>query len=87
MLNYFSVGDKFYLVDMPGYGYAKAPIHVVKEWHQLVLDFFKARKTLKMIYLLFDARLGELKKSDHDFIQVLKTLQLPFTVIYYKKGN
>jgi len=34
-LNFFSVGDKFFLVDMPGYGYAKPPVKVVREWQQM----------------------------------------------------
>ena len=63
-LNYFlSDGDPLYLVDMPGYGYAKAPVEKVAAWGALVTDYLKGRPTLARLFLLVDARHG-LKPTD-----------------------
>lgn len=79
-LNFFSVGDKFFLVDMPGYGYAKPPVKVVREWQQLIWGYLTSRQSLKMTYLLIDARRDELKKSDLKCLEILKQTDIPFTV-------
>ena len=59
-LNFFDVGDPliFRLVDMPGYGFAKAPLKVVEQWKRLVRDFLRGRVVLKRTLLLIDSRHG-----------------------------
>mgnify|MGYP000982396714 FL=1 len=59
-LNFFDVGEPllFRLVDMPGYGYAKAPKDVMKQWRFLVNDYLRGRAALKRTLLLIDARHG-----------------------------
>src|SRR3546814_11325631 len=59
-LNFFDVGDplRFRLVDMPGYGYAKAPKDMVRKWRFLVNDYLRGRPTLKRTLVLIDSRHG-----------------------------
>jgi GTP-binding protein len=63
LLNYFSLADKAYLVDMPGYGYAKAPKATVSAWTRLAEAYLRERRNLRRVFLLIDARHG-IKDSD-----------------------
>ena len=71
-LNFFTLGkdDAFYLVDMPGYGYARAPKAEVKGWTRLIQDYLKGRRELKRVFLLIDARHG-LKESDREIMTLM----------------
>jgi GTP-binding protein len=71
-LNFFTLGkdDAFYLVDMPGYGYAKASKAEVKGWTRLIQDYLKGRRELKRVFLLIDARHG-LKESDREIMTLM----------------
>ena len=57
-LNFFALGPACYLVDMPGYGFAKAPKEKVEAWTELVFAYLQGRATLARVYLLIDARHG-----------------------------
>src|SRR6476646_693537 len=71
-INFFTLGkdDAFYLVDMPGYGYARAPKAEVKGWTRLIQDYLKGRRELKRVFLLIDARHG-LKESDREIMTLM----------------
>jgi GTP-binding protein len=71
-LNFFTLGkdDDFYLVDMPGYGYARASKAEVKGWTKLIQDYLKGRRELKRVFLLIDARHG-LKDSDREIMTLM----------------
>jgi GTP-binding protein len=71
-LNFFTLGkdDAFYLVDMPGYGYARASKAAVKGWTRLMQDYLKGRRELKRVFLLIDARHG-LKESDQEILTLM----------------
>ena len=71
-LNFFDVGDplRFRLVDMPGYGYAKAPKDMVKKWRFLVNDYLRGRAVLKRTLVLIDSRHG-IKDVDVDMLDML----------------
>jgi GTP-binding protein len=71
-LNFFTLGknDDFYLVDMPGYGYARASKAEVKGWTRLIQDYLKGRRELKRVFLLIDARHG-LKESDREIMTLM----------------
>jgi GTP-binding protein len=71
-LNFFTLGkdDAFYLVDMPGYGYARASKAEVKGWTRLIQDYLKGRRELKRVFLLIDARHG-LKVSDREIMTLM----------------
>ena len=57
-LNYFNLGGQLYLVDMPGYGYAKVSKEKIKEWTQLIHDYLRGRPSLRCVLILIDARHG-----------------------------
>jgi GTP-binding protein len=69
-LNYFSAGERLYIVDMPGYGYAKAPKALVAGWTKLIHDYLRGRPQLKRVMLLIDSRHG-IKPSDREIMSLL----------------
>jgi len=84
-LNFFDVGDPVVLrlVDMPGYGFAKAPVKVVENWRRLVRDFLRGRVVLKRALLLIDARHG-IKPVDADMMQMLDEAAVVYRIVLTK---
>lgn len=84
-LNFFDVGDplRFRLVDMPGYGFAKAPVKTVETWRRLVRDFLRGRAALKRTLLLVDARHG-IKPVDAEMMQMLDEAAVGYRVVLTK---
>jgi GTP-binding protein len=84
-LNFFDVGDPvlFRLVDMPGYGFAKAPVKVAERWRRLVRDFLRGRAVLKRTLLLVDARHG-LKPPDLEMMAMLDEAAVGFRLVLTK---
>lgn len=85
-LNFFDVGAEpllFRLVDMPGYGYAKAPKDVVKQWRLLVNDYLRGRAVLKRTLLLIDARHG-IKDVDRDIMKMLDDAAVSYRIVLTK---
>lgn len=84
-LNYFEVGDptRLRLVDMPGYGFAKAPPKVVETWRRLVRDYLRGRVVLKRTLLLIDSRHG-IKPVDADMMQMLDEAGVGYRIILTK---
>jgi GTP-binding protein len=82
-LNYFSVGDGLYVVDMPGYGYAKAPKSLVKGWTRLIHDYLRGRPQLKRVMLLIDSRHG-LKSSDKEIMTMLDKAAVSYQAVLTK---
>ncbi len=84
-LNFFEVGNPtlFRLVDMPGYGFAKAPPAVVEKWRRLVRDFLRGRVVLKRNLLLIDARHG-VKPVDAEMMQMLDEAAVGYRVVLTK---
>ncbi len=90
-LNYFRPPDQgagrlLYLVDMPGYGFAKAPKDKVKAWTKLVKDYLRGRVTLKRVFLLIDARHG-IKVVDREIITLLNEAAVSFQVVLTKSDK
>lgn len=71
------------LVDMPGYGYAKAPKTQVEQWTKLVFDYLKGRVTLKRVYVLVDARHG-LKANDEEVLSLLDKAAVSYQLVLTK---
>ncbi len=71
------------IVDMPGYGFAKAPKAQVDAWTKLVFDYLKGRVTLKRVYLLIDARHG-IKKIDEEVMDLLDKAAVSYQVVLTK---
>jgi GTP-binding protein len=71
------------LVDMPGYGYAKAPKETVEKWTRLVFDYLRGRVTLKRVYVLIDARHG-VKKNDEEVLDLLDKAAVSYQIVLTK---
>ncbi|MDB5679237.1 ribosome biogenesis GTP-binding protein YihA/YsxC [Sphingomonas bacterium] len=84
-LNFFDVGEPlgFRLVDMPGYGFAKAPKDVVKKWRFLINDFLRGRDVLKRTLVLVDARHG-LKDVDREIMDMLDKAAVSYRLVLTK---
>ncbi len=84
-LNFFDVGNPltFRLVDMPGYGYAKAPPRVVEQWKRLVRDFLRGRVVLKRTMLLIDSRHG-VKPVDAEMMEMLDQAAVGYRIVLTK---
>ena len=84
-LNFFEVGEptRFRLVDMPGYGFAKAPPKVVENWRRLVRDFLRGRVVLKRTLLLVDARHG-VKPVDAEMMAMLDEAAVGYRLVLTK---
>ncbi|MBA17003.1 MAG: YihA family ribosome biogenesis GTP-binding protein [Sphingomonas sp.] len=84
-LNFFDVGDPlaFRLVDMPGYGFAKAPKDVVKKWRFLINDFLRGRDVLKRALVLIDSRHG-IKEVDREILEMLDKAAVSYRIVLTK---
>ncbi|CDN52439.1 Probable GTP-binding protein EngB [Neorhizobium galegae bv. officinalis bv. officinalis str. HAMBI 1141] len=71
------------LVDMPGYGYAKAPKETVDAWTRLVFDYLRGRATLKRVYVLIDSRHG-IKKNDDEVLDLLDKAAVSYQIVLTK---
>ncbi|MFM9848548.1 MAG: ribosome biogenesis GTP-binding protein YihA/YsxC [Hyphomicrobiaceae bacterium] len=86
-LNFFLTDDiDLYLVDMPGYGFAKAPKEKVEAWTALVRDYLRGRPTLVRVLLLVDSRHG-LKANDHDVMRILDEAAVIYQVVLTKSDK
>ena len=82
-LNIFKLGTEdgnFRLVDMPGYGFAFAKDKAVQQWQGLSAEYFRTRKTLKLVLVLIDAKVG-LKESDLQMIAFLESVKVKYTIV------
>ena len=82
-LNYFCLLSKLYMVDLPGYGYAKAPPAEVKRWQNVLEYYLKGRVNLRRVFLLIDSRTG-LKKADEDIMKLLDESAVPYQIVLTK---
>ncbi len=82
-LNFFNIADKIYMVDLPGYGYAKASKSEVEKWQKLILQYLKGRVQLKRVFLLIDSRHG-IKENDLEIMKILDTSAVSYQIILTK---
>ncbi|MBX6366691.1 MAG: YihA family ribosome biogenesis GTP-binding protein [Rhodospirillales bacterium] len=85
-LNFFDLGGRLMLVDMPGYGYAEAPKNEVARWTRLVRDYLKGRVSLRRTLLLVDARHG-LKEIDRPWLQMFDEAAVSYQVVLTKSDK
>ena len=85
-INYFKTGEHHYLVDLPGYGFANAPIDVVKKWQQLLKSYLSGRSSLRRAFVLVDIRHG-IKKVDEEIMDLLDTSAVTFQCILTKSDK
>ena len=82
-LNFFLLGERARLVDMPGYGYAKAPKTEIERWSKLVRDYLRGRPGLARVFLLIDARHG-IKDNDARVMDMLDETAVVYQVVLTK---
>lgn len=82
-INHFVINDEWYLVDLPGYGFAQRSKKDRASWKVMLDDYIKNRKNLISMFVLVDSRI-EPQKIDLEFINHLGELQMPFTIIFTK---
>ena len=82
-INFFDLDNRLMLVDLPGYGYAKAPKDQVAQWTKLVNDYLRGRPTLRRACVLIDSRHG-LKDNDREVMTMLDKAAVPYQIILTK---
>lgn len=82
-VNFFQIGSNLFLVDLPGYGYAKVPHHLQVLWIDLVSGYLATRENLRHVFLLLDSR-HELKDLDQQAIEFLASCRLSFSLVLTK---
>jgi GTP-binding protein len=82
-LNFFDLGGRLTLVDMPGYGYARAGKAVKQDWQGLMFDYLRGRATLRRVMLLLDARI-EVKEADVAVMDLLDRAAVTFQLVLTK---
>lgn len=82
-VNYFTLGESHYLVDLPGYGFAEAPVAVVAKWQALLKSYLQGRPTLRRAFVLIDARHG-VKAVDEEILTLLDKSAVTFQAVLTK---
>jgi GTP-binding protein len=82
-INFFTMGDSRYLVDLPGYGFAEAPVAVVAKWQALLKQYLQGRATLRRAFVLIDTRHG-VKAVDEEILTLLDRAAVTFQVVMTK---
>lgn len=83
LINHFLINGDWYLVDLPGYGYAKASKTSRNQWEKFISEYLMKRETLINIFVLIDSRL-EVQKIDLEFMTWCAEKQLPFSMVFTK---
>jgi GTP-binding protein len=85
-LNFFDLAGRLILVDMPGYGYARASKDIKADWQGMMFDYLRGRPTLRRVMLLMDARI-EFKQADHDVMDLLDRAAVTFQLVLTKADS
>lgn len=83
LINHFIINDAWYLVDLPGYGYAKVSKNQREKWQKLISSYLRHRENLTLVFILIDVRL-EPQKIDLEFINWCGEEQIPFSLVLTK---
>lgn len=82
-LNFFNLANKLHIVDLPGYGFAKAPEAQVKQWQRIIFAYLQGRVNLKRVFVLIDSRHG-IKKSDLEIMELLDKAAVTYQIVLTK---
>ena len=85
-INFFTLGNERYLVDLPGYGYANAPVNVIEKWQRLLKAYLSGRANLRRAFVLIDARHG-VKPVDSEIMELLDRSAVPFQAVLTKSDK
>lgn len=82
-LNFFNLADTLHLVDVPGYGYAKAPKHEIKRWTEVLFSYLRGRRELRRAFVLIDSRHG-IKPPDIEMFKMLDDAAVSYQLVLTK---
>ena len=82
-INFFTLAESHYLVDLPGYGFAEAPVAIVQKWQRLLKAYLSGRQTLRRAFVLIDSRHG-VKPVDEEILSLLNKSAVAFQVVLTK---
>lgn len=82
-INFFSLGEARFVVDLPGYGFAEAPVATVRKWQELLKQYLQGRQTLRRAFVLIDSRHG-VKAVDEEIMTLLDKSAVTFQVVMTK---
>lgn len=85
-INHFIINNNWYLVDLPGYGYAKISKVQRRKWEQFIRNYLQKRTNLQCVCLLIDSRIPP-QKNDLDFANWLGEMMIPFVIIFTKTDD
>lgn len=85
-INHFSINEQWFLVDLPGYGYAKISKTQREKWQQMIRQYLNRRDNLQCVFLLIDSRIPP-QTSDLEFINWLGEMHIPFVIVFTKIDN
>jgi len=85
-INYYIVNNKYYFVDLPGYGYSKVPKKMQKNWKYLIESFIKNNEQLKCVVIIIDIRIG-IDAKDEMLIDWLSLVKIPYIVVATKSDK
>ena len=83
LINHFLINEDWYMVDLPGYGYAKTSKALRVRFHKMINDYLLNRKNLICLFVLIDSR-HDLQSIDNEFMQFLSENNIPFTMVFTK---
>ncbi|HEY6901890.1 MAG TPA: ribosome biogenesis GTP-binding protein YihA/YsxC, partial [Puia sp.] len=83
LINHFSINNNWYIVDLPGYGFAKVSQSQRKKWEKMIEDYLRKRENLVNVFVLLDSRHSP-QKIDLEFVNKLGTWQIPFCLVFTK---
>ncbi|RZK42024.1 MAG: YihA family ribosome biogenesis GTP-binding protein [Pedobacter sp.] len=86
LINHFLVNEKWYIVDLPGYGYAKVSKSSREKWEKFIRNYLTKRESLQCVFVLIDSRI-EPQKIDLEFCSWLGECQIPFALVYTKSDK
>lgn len=82
-INYFLINKSFYLVDLPGYGFARVSEDEKKKWHYMIENYIIQNEFLRLLFVLIDSKVG-LQKNDYQLFEWLHGLNIPYIIILTK---
>lgn len=83
LINHFIINDHWYMVDLPGYGFAKVPVKTKIKWEAFISDYILKRENLLNLFVLIDSRLPA-QQIDLDFMEWLGIKGIPFSIVFTK---
>ncbi len=83
LINHFNIDNTWYIVDLPGYGFAKVSISQRKKWEKMIEDYLRKRENLVSVFILIDSRHTP-QKLDLEFVNQLRKWDVPFSLVFTK---